>query len=216
MRLLHIVATPRGELSHSLRIANEFIGAVAAGDSAVEVDVLDLYRQDLPAVVGDNIEAKYSLMVGQPIDRGHAESWRQIESLIEHFLTADAYVVTAPMWNFGIPYALKYYIDCVVQPGYLFRYDETGSVVPMVTGKKMVCVTSRGADYSPGGYLHQLDFQEPYLRTVFGFVGITDVSFINAQPMDITPDLRESALAAALAQARELGGSFLPRTGVPA
>ncbi|MBV1854211.1 FMN-dependent NADH-azoreductase [Catellatospora tritici] len=213
MRILHIVATPRGEQSHTLRIAQEFIDTVVERNGDVEVDVLDLYRHDLPAMAGDNIEAKYTLMVGRPIDRGHAESWREIESLIEDFTSADAYVVTAPMWNFGIPYALKYYIDCVVQPGYLFRYDETGSVVPMVTGKKMVCVTSRGGDYSPGGFMHALDFQEPYLRTVFGFVGITDVAFINAQPMDVTPDLRAAALTAALAQARELGGSFLPQAG---
>ncbi|MEU8077971.1 NAD(P)H-dependent oxidoreductase [Catellatospora citrea] len=126
-------------------------------------------------------------------------------------------VITAPMWNLGLPYALKYYIDCVVQPGYLFRYDETGQVVPMVNGKRMVCVTSRGADYSAGTYLHPYDFQEPYLRTVFGFVGITDVRFIHAQPMDITPHQREAALTGAVPQARELGRGLLsPAVGLAA
>jgi FMN-dependent NADH-azoreductase len=209
MRILHIVATPRGSESHSLRVSEAFLKGLAEQSGDVEVDVVDLYRHDLPTVAGDNLEAKYSLMVGRPIDRGHQESWQQIESLIEHFVSADAYLVTAPMWNGGVPYALKYYIDCIVQPGYLFRYDETGQVVPMVTGKRMVCVTARGADYSPGSFLHPYDFQEPYLRAIFGFVGITDIRFIHAQPMDITPHQREAALGEALAQARELGGGFL-------
>jgi FMN-dependent NADH-azoreductase len=111
------------------------------------------------------------------------------------------------MWNLSIPYALKYYIDCIVQPGYLFRYDEFGQVVPLVRGKKMVCVSSRGGDYSPGGHRHAFDFQEPYLRAIFGFVGVTDLEFLNIQPMDITPDIRNAAIAAAITQARNLAGS---------
>lgn len=217
MRILHVIASPRGSESHSLRVSESFLKGVREKSGDVTVDVVDLYRQDLPAMAGDNIEAKYALMVGKPIDRGHAESWRQVESLIEQFVSADAYLITAPMWNFGVPYALKYYIDCVVQPGYLFRYDETGQVVPMVTGKRMVCVTSRGADYSAGTYLHPYDFQEPYLRAIFGFVGITDLRFIHAQPMDITPHQREAALTGAVAQARDLGRGFLsPAMGAPA
>lgn len=217
MRILHIIATPRGSESHSLRVSEAFLQGVSEQSDDVTVDVVDLYRHDLPAMAGDNIEAKYTLMVGRPIDRSHQESWRQVESLIEHFVSADAYLITAPMWNFGVPYALKYYIDCVVQPGYLFRYDETGQVVPMVHGKRMVCVTSRGADYSAGSYLHSYDFQEPYLRAIFGFVGITDQRFIHAQPMDLTPHQREAALTGAVAQARELGKGFLsPAVGVPA
>lgn len=211
MRILHIVATPRGSESHSLRVSESFLNALTAQDDSVTVDVIDLYHHDLPAMAGDNIEAKYTLMVGRPIDKSHEESWRQIEGLIEHFVSADAYLITAPMWNLGVPYALKYYIDCVVQPGYLFRYDETGQVVPMVNGKRMLCVTSRGADYSAGTYLHSVDFQEPYLRAIFGFVGITDIRFVNAQPMDITAQLRDDALAAAMEQARSLAADFLPR-----
>ncbi len=211
MRILHIVATPRGSESHSLRVSEAFLKGLVAQEGDVDLDVIDLYRHELPPVAGDNIEAKYSLMVGRPIDRGHQESWRQVESLIEQFLAADMYLVTAPMWNFGVPYALKYYIDCIVQPGYLFRYDATGQVVPLVNGKRMVCVTARGADYSAGSFLAPYDFQEPYLRAIFGFVGVTDIRFIHAQPMDITPHQREAALSDAIGRARDLGEDF--RTG---
>ena len=108
------------------------------------------------------------------------------------------------MWNLSIPYALKYYIDCIVQPGYSFRYDEAGHVVPLVLGKKMVVASSRGSDYSAGGPMHAFDFQEPYLRAIFGFIGITDVEFVSAQPMDASPALRDAALAVAAEQARVL------------
>lgn len=207
MKILHIIATPRRAQSNTLQVSEAFLKNLCARRDDVSVEVIDLYNYTLPAIAGDNIEAKYTLMVGQPIDKNHEESWLQIETLIKHFLTADAYLISSPMWNFGLPYALKYYIDCIVQPGYLFRYDEVGQVVPMVHDKKMLCVTSRGGDYSPDSPMHAYDFQEPYLRSIFGLVGITDIQFINAQPMDVTPDLREMALAAAFAQAESLAGS---------
>ena len=71
----------------------------------------------------------------------------------------------------------------------------------------MICVTSRGGDYSEKSPFHAYAFQEPYLRAIFGFVGITDMHFINAQPMDITPELREAAIAAAIEEARSLAAN---------
>lgn len=204
MKLLHLVASPRGESSNTMTISQAFLDGLTEHHEGVEVETVDLYHHDLPAVAGLNIEAKYTLMLGQPISREHTESWAHIERAIAQFTAADAYLLTVPMWNFTIPYALKYYIDCIVQPGYVFRYDETGRPVPLVLGKKMICVTSRGGDYSPQSPLNAYDFQEPYLRAIFGFIGITDIDFINAQPMDITPQWRDAALEGAVGAAREL------------
>jgi FMN-dependent NADH-azoreductase len=114
------------------------------------------------------------------------------------------YLISTPMWNFSIPYALKYYIDAIVQPGYMFKYNEQGQPIPLVLGKTMVCVTSRGGDYSENSPLRQFDFVEPYLRTVFGFVGIYDMHFINAQPMDMSRAVREAAIERAINEARTL------------
>lgn len=201
MKLLHIIATPRPEESNTLRVAAKFLERFSAKHAEPDIEVLNLFEEDLPAVAGDNIEAKYTLMIGQPIDKRHKESWNQIERLIEHFLSADIYLLSTPMWNFSIPYTLKYYIDAIVQPGYLFKYNEQGQVVGLAQNKKMVCITSRGGDYSPGSPYHPYDFQEPYLRAIFGFIGITDMQFINVQPMDISPELRENAIAAAIEEA---------------
>lgn len=208
MKLLHIIATPREQQSTTIRVATAFLESMHATYADLSVDTIDLFTRDLPAVAGDNIETKYTLMTRQPIDKRHKESWKQIELLIEHFLSADIYLISAPMWNFSIPYTLKYYIDSIIQPGYLYKYNEQGHPVGLVHGKKMICVTSRGGDYSEKSPFHIYDFQEPYLRAIFGFVGITDMHFINAQPMDITPELRESAIAAAIEAARSLATTY--------
>ncbi len=203
MKLLHIIATPRAHDSNTLKVANAFLESLQSKHIDLKVDEMNLFNQDLPAVAGDNIESKYTLTVGQPIDKRHAESWQQIELLIKHFLSADIYLISTPMWNFSIPYVLKYYIDAIIQPGYLYKYNEQGQPVGLTQGKKMVCITSRGGDYSETSPTHGYDFQEPYLRAIFGFVGITDIQFINAQPMDITPSLREAAITGAVHDARD-------------
>ncbi|MFN2518026.1 MAG: FMN-dependent NADH-azoreductase [Jatrophihabitantaceae bacterium] len=207
MRLLHIIATPRVTSSHTLRIAEPFLGFLQDANPGLQVDTLNLFAEDLPAIAGRNIESKYLMMMGEPIDRQHAESWQQVENLINQFLAADIYVISTPMWNFNIPYVLKYYIDSIVQLGYLFEYNQQGVPVGLCHGKKMVCVTTRGADYSEGGPMHAYDMQEPYLRTIFGFVGI-DVQFIHAQPMDFTPDLREAAISAGIEAARNMAAKL--------
>jgi len=203
MRLLHIVATPRGHESNTIRVSNAFLEEMHMKHEDLSVRVLDLFKADLPAVAGDNIESKYKLMTGQLLDAHHQSSWNAIETNIQGFLEADVYLLTVPMWNFGIPYALKYYIDAIVQPGYLFRYNEVGIPEGMVHGKKMIVITSRGADYSPSSPLSALDFVEPYLRTIFNFIGITDIHFFNVQPMDVSVPIRRSSLIQGIKEVRE-------------
>ena len=201
VRLLHIVSTPRGLASNTARVSNVLLEALREKYDNLTVRTLDLFNADLPSVAGTNIEAKYMLMTGQPLDESAVNSWRQIEANIEQFLNADAYLLTTPMWNFGIPYALKYYIDAIVQPGYLFRYDEQGRPEGLVKGRKMICVTSRGGDYSSGP-LQAYDFVENYLRTIFGFCGITDIRFFNAQPMDVSMEARKAGHKRAISEVR--------------
>jgi FMN-dependent NADH-azoreductase len=200
-RLLHLIATPRGLASNTGRISSVLLEALHDRYDDLDVEALDLFSADLPAVAGINIKSKYALMTGQALDDEARSSWREIERTIETFLGADLYLVTAPMWNFGVPYALKYYIDAIVQPGYLFEYDEHGQPHGKVDGRRMVCVTSRGGDYSQGP-MSQLDFLESYLRAIFGFVGIADITFFNVQPMDVTSELRRSASKAAIRDVR--------------
>ena len=126
--------------SRTLQISNAFLGRLRSLRPETEVLTRDLFAADLPPVDGQSMDSKYRLMVGRPIDPEHTESWTHIEALIKEFLAADIYLITAPMWNFSIPYVLKYHIDAIVQPRYLFGYNEHGVPVGLVHGKKMVCI----------------------------------------------------------------------------
>jgi FMN-dependent NADH-azoreductase len=171
-------------------------------DDDLEITTLDLFRADLPSVAGKNIESKYRLLTGQAIDDAGRESWHQIERTIEQFLDADAYLLTVPMWNLGIPYVLKYYIDAIVQPGYLFSYTPDGRAEGLVHGKTMTVVVSSGGDYSSGP-MAPFNFVESYLRAIFGFVGITDIHVIHAQGMDVGTDVRKLGQKTAIREARD-------------
>jgi FMN-dependent NADH-azoreductase len=221
MRLLHIISTPRGVASNTVRVSNVLLEALLEKYDDLTVKTIDLFNADLPSVAGRNIESKYKLMTGQDLDDTSKSSWKQIEKNIEQFLDADVYLLTVPMWNFSIPYALKYYIDAIVQPGYLFRYNEEGRPEGLAKGKKMFCVTSRGGDYSAAP-MQTFDFVETYLRTIFGFVGITDIHFFNSQPMDVSLDMRKVAYKKVIGEVREYverndlkGEIGMPRIEVP-
>lgn len=158
-----------------------------------------MFSVELPEVLGDTVKAKYMLMTGGMPEPDILSSWEKISAYSTEFLTYDYYLITNPMWNFSIPYKLKHYIDVIMQAGILFKFTENG-VEGLAKNKKMVCVTSRGNDYSSGTYMHQFDFQEPYLRSIFGMAGITDVTFINAQPLDIAAGLTQIGLEKAKTQ----------------
>jgi len=105
------------------------------------------------------------------------------------------------MYNLNIPSTLKAYIDQIVRAGKTFGIGE-GGYIPLVHGKKMLVFTARGGNFS--GPMAAYDFQEPYLRAIFGFIGITDITFVHAQPMNFGPEAREEALAKASERIQEL------------
>jgi FMN-dependent NADH-azoreductase len=196
MELLHIVATPRTEHSNSIRISTAIIAGLKQKYPALELTTVDLFHHEVPAMAGDKIESKYILMQGGQLSQNLTTTWSDIEAAIAGFMRADLYLITAPMWNFTVPYALKYYLDTIVQPGYLFKYLPDGTPIGLASGKMIVVKTS-GGDYSAGP-MKALDFHEPYLRGIFGFCGITDIHFVSAGLMDITPELRDNSIKQAL------------------
>ncbi|MCM8798442.1 MAG: NAD(P)H-dependent oxidoreductase [Candidatus Omnitrophica bacterium] len=180
-RLLHIIATPRGKDSNTLKISKVFLEGIKEKYPECKIDELNVFTDNLPEITLKTVDGKYVLLTGGELSGTLKNAWKKIVKQIERFLSADIYLITTPMWNFSIPYRLKHYIDIIVQPKYLFQYSEKGPE-GLVKNKKMVIITSRGGDYT--GEAKPYDFLEPYLRTIFGFVGITEIKFINAQPMD--------------------------------
>ncbi len=207
-KLLHIVAAPRGEESRTLKVASAFLEGFREKYPDCEIDELNLFAEPPPPLTLGVIGGKYVLLGGGDLSGELKDAWKDVERHIERFLAADAYLISTPMWNFSIPFVLKHYIDVIVQPKYLFRYTEAGPE-GLVKGKKMVVVTSRGGDYGPDSPAHAYDYQEPYLRTIFGYAGITDITFVNAQPMDaMGPDVARERLAAAKEKARQTASEF--------
>lgn len=204
-KLLHIIATPRQDKSRTLSVAKVFLETFQAQHPDWSIDELDLWSNNLPTLTAKSLDGKYALLAGKDLPEELRDAWGEIIAQIERFMSADAYLISAPMWNFSIPYRLKQYLDVILQPRYLYRYTPQGPE-GLVKNKKMVVITSRGGDYS--GLMLKADFQEPYLRFVFGFVGIKDIRFINAQPMDMAMDLQAERIKQAQVEAQDIAAVF--------
>ena len=122
--------------------------------------------------------------------------------LIAELSAADVLVLAVPMYNFGLPSTLKAWIDHVVRAGRTFGYSPNG-VEGLVKGKKAILVLARGGVYSEGPY-KPFDFQEPYLRAVLGFIGITDVEVVDVAGVAVSAIGPEKALASAVAQSKQV------------
>jgi FMN-dependent NADH-azoreductase len=121
---------------------------------------------------------------------------RTASDVLDEFLAADVVVVGAPMYNFSIPSTLKAWIDRVMVAGKTFRYGANGPE-GLAGGKRVVIVSSRGGIYSDGP-MQALDFQEAYLRKVFGFIGVTDIEVVRAEGVNLSPENKVRAVATAL------------------
>jgi FMN-dependent NADH-azoreductase len=125
------------------------------------------------------------------------------QSALDEFLAADIVVGGAPMYNFSVPSQLKAWIDRLAVAGKTFHYTENGPV-GLADGKKVIVASSRGGFYGPGTPIEFLDHQENYLRGVFGFFGITDVSFIRAEGVALGGEQRARAIESARSEIAQI------------
>jgi len=207
-RLLHLQASPRGVRSYSVRAADAFIQAYRAKHPGDEVVSVDLSQKDLPAFDGHTLQAKYAILGGKDHTAEEAAAWRAVEDVIAEFKSADKYVISVPMWNFGVPYKLKHYLDVIIQPGYTFSFSPDTGYTGLVTGRPAVLICARGGQYPEGSEAAAMDFQKPYMKLLLGFMGITDVREIVVEGTLFGPDVATASLEAALAAARELAQDF--------
>ena len=206
-KLLHLIATPRSEESRTLRVSEAFLEVFRETHRDWVLDELNLAREELPSLIQRGVDGRYILLEGEELYGSLKESWEDVVGHIRRFLSADGYLVSTPMWNFSIPYVLKQYLDVITQPRLSFRPGESGAVEGMAAGRKLVVVTSRGWDYDAGPWRGH-DLQEPYLRLIFGFLGVTDIDFVVAQPTDLGEELRERRIREARERARAVAARF--------
>ncbi|WBF68694.1 NAD(P)H-dependent oxidoreductase [Desulfovibrio subterraneus] len=206
--ILYIQASPRKERSHSIAAADAFIAAYKEKDPTAQVTVLNLFETKLPDFDADGVSGRYKL--GQGLDATPEEkaAWDKVIEVITLFKAADKYVFAVPMWNFGIPYKLKQFVDLVAHPTHTFGYNENG-YFGLVTGKPAFVAYSRGGEYPAGTPAENYDFQKRYFNFILGFMGFTDITTVEVEPtLAGGPDVAAERRKAAVAKAAELAGNF--------
>lgn len=195
--ILHLDASPRVERSISSALSDEFMTAWKDIHFSDTVTYRDLGHQSIPHVTEAWIAAAYS----SPADHTPElqEAVRLSDELIDELLAADRYVVGLPMYNFSVPSVFKAYLDQIVRVGRTFAVDSSG-YTGLVKDRKMLVVTAQGGSYRPGTPTEAYNFHEPYLRAIFGFIGITDISFIYADGLAMGDEARKQSVTAARAE----------------
>ena len=175
MNILHIDSSPRGERSHSRQLTRAFVQELKADRPDATIVYHDLGHDPVPPVSETWIAAAFSDPATHTPEMQVAIALSN--QLIAEVFASDIIVIGAPMYNLSIPAVLKAYIDNVVRAGRTFSIPDYQG---LVTGKKLFVLTARGSGgYGPGGPMEAMNFQEPYLRAIFGFIGIADVTFVN-------------------------------------
>src|SRR5579864_4868695 len=193
MKILHVDSSALGDHSVSRRLSAALVERWQRADPTNVVTYRDLAAEPIAHLSSDILEAQH-LGADQLTDAQRRERTRT-ETLIAEFLAADTIVIGAPMYNFSISSQLKAWIDRIVQAGRTFRYTAAGAV-GLTHGKRVVIVSSRGGVYTTPER-RAFDFQEAYLRLIFGFVGVTDISVIRAEGLALGAEPRDHAIDAA-------------------
>jgi FMN-dependent NADH-azoreductase len=207
-RLLYIEASPRKERSASIEVARAFIDEYERTHPGDAVETVDLWHTSIPEFDGHVIDSKYAILHGLEHTEEQKRAWRAVEDLISEFTGADKYVFSLPMWNFGIPYKLKHYIDVIVQPGYTFSYSPEKGYEGLVTGKPIVSIYASGGAYGPGTGAESYDLQKAYLELILGFIGFSDFQKITIESTLGPQEEKEKNMAAALEQAKTMAANF--------
>lgn len=185
--------------SVSRLLVEDAVAALVEAHPEARVVRRDLGRQPVPHLTVDTLGGLFD-----PKTEEERRTRALSDELLAELRAADTIVVGAPMYNFGVATPLRAWFDHVLRAGETFKYTESGAI-GLLTGKRVVVIESRGGFYSEGPDA-AIDFQEPYLRHLFGFMGITDVAFIRAEKIAYGPEAREASVTQARARIVALGG----------
>jgi len=193
MKLMHVDASPKRERSNSRALARHFLQALKKENLDFTVDYLDL-SVDTPAHVTED----FAIAIYKPAaERTEAmkKTIAESDKLCQRLLDADMLVFAMPMYNFSIPSTFKAFIDNIVRGELTYIKTTEGHYLGQLAGKKVLFITTRGADLRPGTPLAGYDALTPSLKAAFGFIGVSDPIFVDAQPMQFAePEQRAAAL----------------------
>jgi FMN-dependent NADH-azoreductase len=193
-KVLLVTSSLFGDQSKSTQFAGEFVQAWRGTHPGTAVVERTLTAESIPHL---SLGALSALMT--PAEQRTPEQRANVEfadRLIEELEAADTIVLAVPMYNFAIPSTLKAWIDHVARAGRTFRYTATGPE-GLLKGKKVFVITARGGVYTGDSPAKGFDFQEPYLRGILGFLGLTDVTFVHVEGLKVSPEAAEQGVARA-------------------
>lgn len=194
-----IEISPRGQDSASRAVAGTLVARLKRLYPSAQLIRHDLAAEHLPHLDGTTLR---TIATRDPAEADTLTAAARLsDQLTDELLETDLLVIATPMWNFGIPSALKAWIDLVVRPSRTFQYTASG-VLGLAKDKKALLVLASGGVFT-GGPWRSWDFVEPYLRQILGFIGITDVQTVRVEGMNI-PDLAASAVPRAIEAVGEL------------
>jgi len=177
MKLLRIDSSARKN-SVSRQLTSEFVRSWRREHPGGQVAERDLATTHLPYITDEWVQAVHSDPAGHTTEQKLVLAIS--DTLIQELRQADEIVIGAPMYNFAIPAPLKAWIDQVIRAGQTVLFHESGPK-GLLSGKKVYVITSRGGAFRPGTPTERFDHQEPYLRHILAFIGLTDVTFIHAE-----------------------------------
>ncbi|EJG1805525.1 TPA: FMN-dependent NADH-azoreductase [Vibrio parahaemolyticus] len=187
-RVLALKSSILGDYSQSNKLVEDFIKNVDQD----KLTVRDLAANPLPVL---DFSVATALRATEDLSKEQQAVVDLSDTLIEEIKAADTLVIAAPMYNFTIPTQLKNWIDLIARAGVTFKYTENG-VQGLIEGKKAIVVTTRGGIHKDS----PTDNVTPYLRTVLGFVGITDVEFVYAEALNMGDDAASKGISEAQSQ----------------
>ena len=191
MKLLHVDASPKGANSGSRALSRFFVDELRAQLPALSVDYLDLAQEILPPITELFASATYT-----PVDERTAEMREALmlsDALCARLLAADALLFAMPMHNWTMPAAFKAFVDTIVRGGLTYIATDDGRFVGTLGGRKVLFLTTRGVDLRPGTPFSAMDVLTPALRAAFGFIGVADPAFVDAQPMQFANEVERAA-----------------------
>jgi FMN-dependent NADH-azoreductase len=202
--ILLVLSSPRGRQSYSHQFAGDIVDDLKLRHPAATVVVRDLATEPLPHVG----EAFVGGLFSRPEQRtpDQATAMARSDRLIDELFATDVVVIAAPMHNFGPPSTLKAWFDHIVRAGRTFAYTDKGPE-GLLKGKKAIVVLARGGVYSHGPAKAR-DFQEPYVRSMLDFIGITDVHVVRVEGVAMGEDAVKRAMASAREQADTVARAF--------
>jgi FMN-dependent NADH-azoreductase len=186
-RLLFIQSSPRDTQSKSNQIARAYLSALCGHNPDLSTDVLSVWDIKLPVFDGDKVGAKIAAMQGKEHTASEKTAWDQIVEVANRFIAADRYLIAVPMWNGGIPYPLKHYIDVIHQPGLLWGLKPESGYFGLLKHKHATLVLTAGA-YSPSAPspAFGMDHHSSYLRDWLNQAGVTEIDEVRFEPTLLT------------------------------